>query len=78
MCTGNILQSGPTPEAIRKRNGLSSLCVSGRCPEAPRGSAAHAVHRWLIDQDSSVSSELPDGQGVWHFDDEVNICNTHT
>lgn len=34
------------------------------------------MHRWLIDQDSSVSSEMPDGQGVWHYDDEVNICNT--
>ena len=20
---------------------------------------------------------MPDGQGVWHFDDEVNICNTY-
>lgn len=36
------------------------------------------MHRWLIDQDSSVSSEMPDGQGVWHYDDEVNICNTYT
>lgn len=35
------------------------------------------MHRWLIDQDSSVSSEMPDGQGVWHYDDEVNICNTY-
>ncbi|XP_067293745.1 ankyrin-1a isoform X20 [Pseudorasbora parva] len=30
---------------------------------------AHVVHRWLIDQDNSVSSELPDGQGVWHYDE---------
>ncbi|XP_060895180.1 ankyrin-1a isoform X2 [Labrus mixtus] len=37
---------------------------------------AHAVHRWLIDQDSSVSSEMPDGQGVWHFDDEADAGNS--
>ncbi|XP_039517623.1 ankyrin-1a isoform X3 [Pimephales promelas] len=30
---------------------------------------AHVVHRWLIDQDNSVSSELPDGQGVWHYEE---------
>lgn len=35
------------------------------------------MHRWLIDQDSSVSSEMPDGQGLWHYDDEVNICSTY-
>ncbi|XP_072244012.1 ankyrin-1a isoform X15 [Leuresthes tenuis] len=37
---------------------------------------AHAVHRWLIDQDSSVSSEMPDGQGVWHYDDEADAGNS--
>ncbi|XP_056137277.1 ankyrin-1a isoform X1 [Lampris incognitus] len=37
---------------------------------------AHAVHRWLIDQDSSVSSEMPDGHGVWHFDDEADAGNS--
>lgn len=24
-----------------------------------------------------MSSELPDGQGVWHFDETVNICNIY-
>ncbi|XP_042613060.1 ankyrin-1-like isoform X3 [Cyprinus carpio] len=33
---------------------------------------AHVVHRWLIDQDNSVSSELPDGQGVWHYDETTD------
>ncbi|XP_016094468.1 ankyrin-1-like [Sinocyclocheilus grahami] len=33
---------------------------------------AHVVHRWLIDQDNSVSSELPDGQGVWHCDETAD------
>ncbi|XP_077572046.1 ankyrin-1-like isoform X7 [Stigmatopora nigra] len=37
---------------------------------------AHAVHRWLIDQDSSVSSEMPDGQGVWLYDDEADAGNS--
>ncbi|XP_053726029.1 ankyrin-1-like isoform X27 [Synchiropus splendidus] len=37
---------------------------------------ANAVHRWLIDQDSSVSSEMPDGQGVWHYDDEADAGNS--
>ncbi|XP_038151515.1 ankyrin-1a isoform X6 [Cyprinodon tularosa] len=37
---------------------------------------AHAVHRWLIDQDSSVSSEMPDGQAVWHYDDEADAGNS--
>ncbi|KAG7318514.1 hypothetical protein KOW79_018269 [Hemibagrus wyckioides] len=32
---------------------------------------AHAVHRWLIDQDNSVNSEPPDGQGVWHYDETL-------
>ena len=36
------------------------------------------MQRWLIDQDSSVSSEPTDGQGVWHFDETVNICNTYS
>nr|XP_021331796.1 ankyrin 1, erythrocytic a isoform X25 [Danio rerio] len=40
---------------------------------------AHVVHRWLIDQDNSVSSELPDGQGVWHYDETCthNIKRVH-
>ncbi|XP_059400662.1 ankyrin-1-like isoform X8 [Carassius carassius] len=33
---------------------------------------AHVVHRWLIDQDNSVSSELPDGQGVWLCDETTD------
>ncbi|XP_072521439.1 ankyrin-1-like isoform X3 [Salminus brasiliensis] len=37
---------------------------------------AHAVHRWLIDQDNSVSSELPDGQGVWHFDETADAATS--
>ncbi len=24
-----------------------------------------------------MSSELPDGQGVWHYDETVNICNIY-
>ncbi|XP_055775828.1 ankyrin-1-like isoform X4 [Salvelinus fontinalis] len=37
---------------------------------------AHAVHRWLIDQDDSLSSELPDGQGVWHFDEAADAVTS--
>ncbi|XP_036382335.1 ankyrin-1-like isoform X4 [Megalops cyprinoides] len=37
---------------------------------------AHAVHRWLIDQDSSVSSELPDGRGIWHFDETADAATS--
>ncbi|XP_019908066.1 ankyrin-1a isoform X19 [Esox lucius] len=37
---------------------------------------AHAVHRWLIDQDDSLSSELPDGQGVWHFDEAADAATS--
>ncbi|XP_064793275.1 ankyrin-1-like isoform X3 [Oncorhynchus masou masou] len=37
---------------------------------------AHAVHRWLIDQDDSLSSELPDGQGVWHFDEAADAVSS--
>ncbi|XP_043094763.1 ankyrin-1a isoform X14 [Puntigrus tetrazona] len=37
---------------------------------------AHVVHRWLIDQDNSVSSELPDGQGVWHYDETADAATS--
>ncbi|XP_016307407.1 ankyrin-1-like isoform X2 [Sinocyclocheilus anshuiensis] len=37
---------------------------------------AHVVHRWLIDQDNSVSSELPDGQGVWHYDETADATTS--
>ncbi|TSW89638.1 Ankyrin-1 [Bagarius yarrelli] len=37
---------------------------------------AHAVHRWLIDQDNSVNSEPPDGQGVWHYDETTDAATS--
>uniref|UniRef100_A0A8C2PL73 Ankyrin 1, erythrocytic a n=1 Tax=Cyprinus carpio TaxID=7962 RepID=A0A8C2PL73_CYPCA len=37
---------------------------------------AHVVHRWLIDQDNSVSSELLDGQGVWHYDETADAATS--
>ncbi|TRY55099.1 hypothetical protein DNTS_034517, partial [Danionella cerebrum] len=37
---------------------------------------AHVVHRWLIDQDNSVSSELPDGQGVWDYDETADAATS--
>ncbi|XP_076843324.1 ankyrin-1a isoform X2 [Brachyhypopomus gauderio] len=37
---------------------------------------AHAVHRWLIDQDNSVNSEPSDGQGVWHFDETTDAATS--
>ncbi|XP_026872664.2 ankyrin-1a isoform X2 [Electrophorus electricus] len=37
---------------------------------------AHAVHRWLIEQDNSVNSEPPDGQGVWHFDETTDASTS--
>ncbi|XP_057207682.1 ankyrin-1a [Triplophysa rosa] len=37
---------------------------------------AHVVHRWLIDQENSVSSELLDGQGVWHYDETTDAATS--
>ncbi|XP_018608402.1 ankyrin-1-like isoform X3 [Scleropages formosus] len=37
---------------------------------------AHAVHRWLIDQDSSVSAEPPDSHGVWHYDETADAATS--
>ncbi|XP_048860481.1 ankyrin-1-like isoform X4 [Brienomyrus brachyistius] len=37
---------------------------------------ANAVHRWLIDQDSNVSSEVPDGHGVWLYDETADAATS--
>ncbi|KAJ8401997.1 hypothetical protein AAFF_G00372320 [Aldrovandia affinis] len=37
---------------------------------------AHAVQRWLVDQDSSVGSECRAASGVWHFDDRADAATS--
>ncbi|XP_035234414.1 ankyrin-1-like isoform X5 [Anguilla anguilla] len=37
---------------------------------------AHVVHRWLIDQDSSVSSEQLESRGIWHFDETADAATS--
>ncbi|XP_042343536.1 ankyrin-1a isoform X6 [Plectropomus leopardus] len=61
-------------EAERKEKEEERVKKRSRSRDKKR--KAHAVHRWLIDQDSSVSSEMPDGQGVWHYDDEADAGNS--
>ncbi|XP_070820138.1 ankyrin-1a isoform X2 [Chaetodon trifascialis] len=63
-------------QAEQERKEKEEERVKKRSRSRDKKRKAHAVHRWLIDQDSSVSSEMPDGQGVWHYDDEADAGNS--
>uniref|UniRef100_A0A674NKG7 Ankyrin-1 n=1 Tax=Takifugu rubripes TaxID=31033 RepID=A0A674NKG7_TAKRU len=63
-------------QAEQERKEKEEEKVKKRSRSRDKKRKAHAVHRWLIDQDSSVSSEMPDGQGVWHYDDEADAGNS--
>ncbi|XP_067377276.1 ankyrin-1a isoform X4 [Channa argus] len=63
-------------QAEQERKEKEEETVKKRSRSRDKKRKAHAVHRWLIDQDSSVSSEMPDGQGVWHYDDEADAGNS--
>ncbi|XP_061624433.1 ankyrin-1a isoform X9 [Phyllopteryx taeniolatus] len=63
-------------QAEQERKEKEEEKVKKRSRSRDKKRKAHAVHRWLIDQDSSVSSEMPDGQGVWLYDDETDAGNS--
>ncbi|KAM9822888.1 ankyrin-1a isoform 2-T2 [Syngnathus typhle] len=63
-------------QAEQERKEKEEEKVKKRSRSRDKKRKAHAVHRWLIDQDSSVSSEMPDGQGVWVYDDEADAGNS--
>ncbi|XP_061842296.1 ankyrin-1a isoform X3 [Nerophis lumbriciformis] len=63
-------------QAEQERKEKEEEKVKKRSRSRDKKRKAHAVHRWLIDQDSSVSSEMPDGQGVWLYDDEADAGNS--